>query len=49
MVSESSPRAWSVCNRRCGEWRLAMNHLHAGIKCTASSVTKMLWGSTALP
>jgi hypothetical protein len=49
MVSESSLRAWSICNRRRSEWHLAMNHLHAGIKCTAPNVTKMLWGSTALP
>jgi hypothetical protein len=48
MVSASSLRAWSNSNRRRDEWRLT-SHPHASIKCAASTVAKMLWGSTARP
>ncbi len=51
MVSESSLRAWSMCDGRRCDWRLAMNHAQspARIKRTTAIVENKLWGSTALP
>ena len=49
MVSESSLRAWSMCNRRRSEWRLVMNLSLSSAKHSKAIVAKTLWGSKALP
>jgi hypothetical protein len=49
MVFEANPRAYSTCNRRRSEWRLAAKHAHPCVKRSTAIVANMLWGLTALP
>ena len=49
MVFEVNHRAYSTCNRRRSEWRLAAKHSHPCMKRSTAIVANMLWGLTALP